>query len=233
VQIEVLADVAAVARAGAARLAAGAWAAVAERGRCVLALSGGRTPWAMLAALADERMPWAQVHVLQVDERVAPRGHADRNLTHLHELLVRPGRLASERLHAMDVEAPDLEAAAQGYARTLERLAGTPPVLDLVHLGLGADGHTASLVPADPVLEIGDRDVAPTGPYAGRRRLTLTYPVLRRARELLFLVTGREKAPALARLLAEDAAIPAGRLRHPRTVVLADRAALTTHTPGA
>src|SRR4051812_43504455 len=134
------------------------------------------------------------------------------------------GPYLSERQWATIREdyAPDLEAAARGYARVLQEIAGAPPVLDLVHLGLGPDGHTASLVPGDPVLDVTDTDVAPTGVYQGRRRMTLTYPILNRARRILWLVTGSEKAGPLVRLRAADASIPAGRVRQDRGLVLAD-----------
>src|SRR4029434_2837234 len=114
--------------------------------------------------------------IVQVDERVAPTGHPDRNLTHLRESLLGLTSLRPEQVHAMPVEAADLNAAAEEYARTLQEIAGSPPVLDLVHLGLGPDGHTASLVPGDPVLDVSDADVATTRPYQGRRRMTLTFP---------------------------------------------------------
>jgi 6-phosphogluconolactonase len=178
----------------------------------------------MLRALAGEDVPWESVHVAQVDERAAPEGHEDRNLTHIRASLDR-APLSSGRIHAMAVEPPDLEEAAARYARTLEEIAGKPPVLDLVHLGLGADGHTASLVPGDPVLDIAAADVAPAGPYQGRRRLTLTYPAIDRARRVLWLVTGSEKAGMLARLIEGDRSIPAGRVRRDRAIILADRAA--------
>jgi 6-phosphogluconolactonase len=223
--IDVLADADAAARAAATLIAAEARAAVAARGRFVLAVSGGRTPWLMLRALADEPVPWPAVHLVQVDERVAPAGDPDRNLTHIRESLLARALLRPEQVHAMPVEAPDLEAAAGNYARLLREVAGSPPVLDLVHLGLGPDGHTASLVPGDPVLGVTDADVAPTGVYQGRRRMTLTYPVLNRARRVLWLVTGAEKAGPLARLRAGDTSIPAGRVRQDRALVLADRAA--------
>jgi 6-phosphogluconolactonase len=225
VKIEVLADADAVARRGAAVIAETARVAFAARDRFVVAVSGGHTPWQMLRALAGEDVPWSGVHVVQVDERVAPAGHPDRNLTHLRESLLAHAPLCPEQIHAMPVEAPDLDAAPERYAATLAEVAGAPPVLDLVHLGLGPDGHTASLVPADPVLEVNDADVALTGIYQGRRRMTLTYPVLDRARRILWVVTGGEKAGMLARLREGDASIPAGRVRRDRALILADRAA--------
>lgn len=224
-KIEVLPEADAVARAGAAFIAAEARAAVAARGRFVVAISGGRTPWKMLRALADEPMPWADVHVAQVDERVAPPGDPDRNLTHLHESLLAHCPLDSRNVHAMPVESPDLEAASERYALTLREIAGSPAVLDVTHLGLGADGHTASLVPGDPVLDTISDDVAVTGMYQGRRRMTLTYPVLNRSRRILWLVTGSDKADMLPRLSQGDPSIPAGRLRRDQAMVFADRAA--------
>src|SRR5438128_111556 len=190
-----------------------------------MAVSGGHTPWLMLRALAGDALPWSEVHVLQVDERVAPAGDPDRNLTHLRDRLLDRAPLAPDHVHPMPVEAADLDRAAEQYGRTLQAVAGSPPVLDLVHLGLGADGHTASLVPGDPVLDVTDIDVALTGPYQGRRRMTLTYPVLNRARRVLWLITGADKAAMLGRLRRGDPTIPAGRLRQDDAVVLADRAA--------
>ncbi len=224
-KIEVLPDADSVARHAAAFVAVQARAAVAARGRFLLAVSGGRTPWVMLRALADEDVPWPSVHVFQVDERVAPAGHPDRNLTHLTASLLADAPLPPAQLHAMPVELPDLEEAAESYARTLEEHAGRPAVLDVVHLGLGPDGHTASLVPGDAVLDVSESDVALTGIYLARRRMTLTYPVLDRARTILWLVTGADKAPMLSRLLAADPSIPAGRVQQARGLVLADRAA--------
>jgi 6-phosphogluconolactonase len=175
-RMDVLADAETVARKAATILAEEARAAVAARGRFILAVSGGHTPWLMLRALAEEDVPWESVHVTQVDERVAPAGHPDRNLTHLRESLLDKAPLRPGQIHAMPVEVPDLHAAAAHYAQTLQQLAGLPAVLDLVHLRLGPDGHTASLVPGDPVLGVTDADVAPTAVYQGRRRMTLTYP---------------------------------------------------------
>jgi 6-phosphogluconolactonase len=224
-KIDVLADADAVARTAATLIAAEARAAVAARGRFLLAVSGGHTPWLMLRALAGEQVPWAEVWLVQVDERVAPAGDPARNLTHLGESLLTRVPLRPEHILAMPVEAPDLEAAARGYAHVLQEVAGIPPVLDLVHLGLGPDGHTASLVPGDPVLVVADADVALTGVYQGKRRMTLTYPVLNRARRILWVVTGGEKAEPLVRLRAADPSIPAGRVRQDQALVLADRAA--------
>jgi 6-phosphogluconolactonase len=226
-KIEILADADAVARKGAAVIAAAARDAVVARGRFIMAVSGGHTPWVMLRALAGEKVPWEEVHVVQVDERVAPAEHPDRNLTHLRKSLLTRVPLPAEQIHAMPVEGPDLEAAARQYALTLQEIAGSPPVLDLVHLGLGPDGHTASLVPGDPVLDVADADVALTGVYQGRRRMTLTYPLLNRSRHILWLVTGSEKAGMLVRLRDGDGSIPAGRVRQDQALVLADRAAAT------
>jgi 6-phosphogluconolactonase len=224
-KINVLGDAKAVAAEAAKFIAAEARMAVTVRGQFVFAISGGHTPWQMLRALATEEVPWKNVHIVQVDERVAPAGHAERNLTHLCESLLEQAPLRPEQIYALPVEEKDLEAAAASYARTLQEIAGTPPVLDLAHLGLGPDGHTASLVPGDPVCDITDADVAMTGVYEGRRRMTLTYPMLNRSRRILWLVTGAEKAGMLARLYAGDMSIPAGRVRQDKALVLADQAA--------
>jgi 6-phosphogluconolactonase len=224
-KLEIFADAEAVAQQAAAILAAEARASVARRGRFVFAVSGGHTPWVMLRALAGEVVPWDKVHLVQVDERVAPPGDPDRNSTHLRESLLDHAPLPPEQVYAMPVELTDLEEAARQYAATLAKIAGTPPVLDLIHLGLGPDGHTASLVPGDPVLQVHDADVAVTGIYQGRRRITLTYPLINRAQRLLWLVTGGEKAGMLARLRDGDQSIPGGRVNPERALVLADRAA--------
>src|SRR5712691_7746298 len=224
-RIEALADADSVARAGAALTAAEARAAVAARGRFIVAFSGGHTPWQMLRALAGEQMPWAGVHVSLLDERVPPAGDPDRNLTHLRESLLAHCPLRPEHVHAMPVETADLETASSQYALTLRDIAGAPAVLDLVHLGLGPDGHTASLVPGDPVLDVTDADVAATGPYQGRRRMTLTFPIINRSQRVLWLVTGGEKAAMLVRLRDGDPSIPASRVRRDRALILADRAA--------
>jgi len=214
-EVEVLPDAAAVARRGAALVSECAAAAIGERGRFTFAVSGGRTPWAMFAELAD-RLPWERVSIYQVDERVAPDGDPDRNLTHLLASLP-PGAAAD--VHPMPVGAGDLEEAAAGYASAL------PDAFDLVHLGLGPDGHTASLVPGDPVVDVTDRDVALTGVYQARRRMTLTYPVFDRARRILWLVTGDDKRDALRRLREGDTSIPGGRVSRDQALVVADAAA--------
>ena len=224
-KIDVLADADSVARAAASIIAEKARSGVAARGRFIMAVSGGRTPWMMLRALSHQDMPWDKVHVVQVDERVAPAGHPDRNLTHLRDSLLTHAPLPMNHIYAMPVEADDLEAAAAQYAATLQEIAGSPPVLDLVHLGLGSDGHTASLIPGDPVLKAAETDVALTGSYQGRRRMTLTYPILNRSRCILWLVTGSGKAGMLARLRDGDLSIPAGLVHREQAIVLADRAA--------
>ena len=224
-KMQILADADAVANEAAKIIAAEARAAVEARGRFIMAVSGGRTPWQMLRVLAKEDVPWQSVHVVQVDERIAPAGDPDRNLTHLRESLLPGAPLPAEHIYAMPVEEADLQAAARRYSHTLEQIAGTPPVLDLAHLGLGPDGHTASLVPSDPVLGVTDRDVALTGLYQNRRRMTLTYPMLNRSRRILWVVTGSDKVDALARLGDADMSIPAGRIRQDQALVLADRAA--------
>lgn len=212
--LEVLPDARTVAERGAEVVADAARRAVAERGSFTVALSGGRTPWVMLEVLGRLDLPWEGVGVWQVDERVAPNGDPDRNLTSL-DPLVPP----AASLHPMLVDAADLESEARRYAASL------PGAFDLVHLGMGDDGHTASLVPGDPVLDMRDHDVALTGEYRGRPRMTLTYPTLDRARRVLWLVAGADKAPMLPRLLRGDPTIPAGRVAAVDQLVLADAAA--------
>lgn len=223
--IVVYADADTVALEAAKLIAKEAREAVAKRGKFAMAVSGGKTPWVMLRELKHQDVPWKGVHVVQVDERVAPGGDPDRNLTHLRESLLEHAPLRPEQIYAMPVESGDLEAACVRYARILETIAGSPPVLDLVHLGLGPDGHTASLVPGDAVLAMKDADVALTGIYQNRRRMTLTYPIINRARHVLWLVTGSEKTEMLARLQAGNVSIPASRVSRDHAVVLADRAA--------
>src|SRR6201988_354793 len=229
-KIKVYADADAVALAAAQLIAKEARDAFATRGRFVMAVSGGKTPWVMLRDLAQEDVPWKGVHVFQVDERVAPEGDPDRNLTHLRESLLEHAPLRPDQIHAMPVEAGNLEAACASYAQVLEKIAGSPPVLDRVHLGLGPDGHTASLVPGDPVLAVVDRPVAVTEAYQGHRRMTLTYPALARADEILWLISGSDKRDALSRLLVADPSIPAGRINRDHALILADRAAASDYS---
>ncbi|HEU4393864.1 MAG TPA: 6-phosphogluconolactonase [Solirubrobacterales bacterium] len=217
-KLEVVADEKAAARRAAELIAETGAAAAAARGPFGMAMSGGRSPWAMLAILGElEQMPWDSTELFQVDERIAAPGSEDRNLTHMvlglsmeHQPALRP----------MPVTQRDREAAAREYESSL------PERFDLVHLGLGPDGHTASLVPGDPVLEVRDRRVALTGgEYQGHRRMTLTYPALEDARQVLWLVTGAEKREPLAKLLDGDPSIPAGRVRNKEMIVVADEAA--------
>ena len=216
--LEVVPGEAEAALRGADLIAAAGRAAVEEHGSFALAMSGGRTPWAMLAILSDhEEMPWGRTSLFQVDERVASPGSPDRNLTHMVLGLAMEHQPA---LRPMPVTERDLEAAARKYEESL------PERLDLVHLGLGADGHTASLVPGDPVLEVADRRVALTETaYEGHRRMTLTYPALAAAGQVLWLVTGPTKREPLAKLLLGDESIPAGLVENPAMTVVADEAA--------
>jgi len=223
--IEILPDIASLARRAAAVIAADARAAVQARGRFIMAVSGGKTPWLMLRELANEQVPWANVHVLQIDERIAPAGDPDRNYEHLRATLLENAPIPEQQIYPMPVEMADSDAAARQYAQTLESIAGKPPVLDLAHLGLGPDGHTASLIPNDPVLNVMDRDVAITGVYQNRRRMTLTYPVLNRSRRILWLVSGEDKVAALAKLRRADPSIPGGRVNQSQALLLADRGA--------
>jgi 6-phosphogluconolactonase len=218
IDLEVLADEKAAARRAAELIAAAGAKAVADHGSFSFAMSGGRSPWSMLAVLGDlDQMPWRETELFQVDERVASPGSDDRNLTHMvlglsmdHQAALRP----------MPVTHRDLDEAAHEYETSL------PDRIDLVHLGLGPDGHTASLVPGDPVLEVTDRRVAmTTNEYQGHRRMTLTYRALEEAREIIWLVTGEEKAGPLRQLLASDESIPAGRVRNESMTIVADRAA--------
>jgi 6-phosphogluconolactonase len=227
-QIEVLANDDAVAKAAAGVIADAARKAVAERGVFTLAVSGGKTPWAMLKDLASEEVPWSQVHVFQIDERIAPEGDPDRNLTHLHESLLGNALIPKENIHAMPVNAADPVEGAKHYEKTLQEICGNPPTLDMAHLGLGPDGHTASLIPGDPVLEVTDRDVALTDPvnlYQNRRRMTLTYPMINRSRKIMWLATGAAKVPMIVRLKAADHTIPGGRINQSKALLFTDTAA--------
>lgn len=194
---------------------------IAARGRCVLALSGGRSPRPMFERLRSADLDWPKVTILQVDERVAPPGHPDRNLTHLRLALADHVPAA---LYPIPVEVDDPEAAARAYEVLLRVTCGLTPVLDVLHLGLGADGHTASLIPDDPVVRECAREVAATGTYQGRRRVTLTAPVLSRARQAVWLVGDADRRDALDKLRRGDPSIPASRVRAPGVLVSRRRA---------
>lgn len=196
--------------------------AVSDRGQAVIALSGGRTPAEMVRTLATIPLPWDRVHLFQVDERVVPADDPARNWSHL-------GLLAElvpvTHRHPMPVEDPDADSR---YSEELCLSAGRPPLLDVVHLGLGEDGHTASLVPGDPVLDVVDQDVAWVGSYRGHRRLTLTLPVLARARHQVWLVTGSGKATSVRELAAAGYTSPGARaMRGAVATVFVDAGAAT------
>jgi 6-phosphogluconolactonase len=217
-KLEVLDDPAAVHRHGAELIAEAAREALEDRDRCAIAVSGGLDPWPMFSRLEDHQLDWTRIEIFQVDERVAPAGSDERNLTHLIESL---SIGAQGSIRPMPVTDDDLEAAADRYAETL------PDALDIAHLGIGSDGHTASLVPGDPVLDVTDRRVAVTaGEYQGVRRMTLTFPALEHVRKLLWVVTGEEKVDALQMLIDQDPSTPSGRVRPGGdSLILADRAA--------
>ncbi len=227
IRVEILPDAALAARA-ADFVAERAEAAVGRRGTFSLAVSGGSTPAAMFQELATRRVPWESIHLFQVDERVAPPGHPDRNLGILRESLLDRAPIPTENVHLMGVNDDDLDAAARAYAQELRRVCGAEGRLDLVHLGLGSDGHTASWPPGDPVAEVTEvtgMEVAVVGPFLGRLRMTLTPPPINRAGEILWLVAGPDKADALRRLLAGDPTLPAARVRTHHATLLADAGA--------
>jgi 6-phosphogluconolactonase len=214
---------AAQAAAAAARHVADCLArATAERGQFTLALSGGSTPWAMLAILSDMDLDWSATHLFQVDERRAPDGDAARNLSHTRSHFTDRIGLAESHIHAMPVTADDFVAGAREYADTLARVCGDPPVLDLVHLGMGGDGHTASLLPGDELLDVTGADVGVTGLYQGHRRMSLTFPAINRARNIMWLVNGTDKSAMLQSTIDADRSIPAGRIEQARATIFTD-----------
>lgn len=198
---------------------------IARKGFFTMAISGGRTPWEMIKALAKENLPWEKVFLFQVDERVAPDAHADRNLTQLFKSIEGSPLVLRLNIFHMHVTAEDLDLACEEYAEQIQRITENGK-LDLVHLGLGTDGHTASLVPDDSVLNISDKNVATThSSYQGRQRMTLTFPLINQAEKILWVVTGSEKAEMLRRLLNQDPSIPAGRIAQNHAVVFTEESA--------
>jgi 6-phosphogluconolactonase len=223
VAVELLMDPPALASRAADLVSARLAEAAEARGRATLAVSGGSTPAAFLAELARRSLPWEHVHVFQVDERVAPPG-PDRNLTGLQEALLDRVAIPAGNVHPMPVDEPDLTAAAAAYEEVIRAVTGTGGELDVVHLGVGDDGHTASWPPGDPVVDAPD-DVAVVGPFNGRLRMTLTPPAVNRAGWIMWLISGVAKAAVLRRLLAGDPALPASRVRRHEVTLLADGAA--------
>jgi 6-phosphogluconolactonase len=217
-----------VARAAAQHIGTCALRAIQERGQFSLALSGGSTPWLMLNHLARLDLPWDRFHVFQVDERVAPDGDAERNLTHIKDQFTGLVAIPPHQVHAMPVLEENLDAAANKYMHTLRGIAGMPAILDLVHLGLGGDGHTASLFPGSPLLDSLARDVDIARVEHQRIRMTLTYPAINRARNILWLISGADKAGMLQRLISQDHSIPAGRVSQDQATIFTDISLLTT-----
>lgn len=190
-----------------------------------MAVSGGSTVRAMLRMLGTEEVPWGGVYVVQGHERVGRMGNQDTNLPDIRQALMEDTPIDPTHIHPMPVGLSDLDAAAGQYAQTLRALCGNPPVLDLVQLELFSSGRTAALLPGDPVLEIMDRDVAVTEVHEQCRRMTLTFPLINRARQILWMVTGQEKRISLGRLRNGDLAIPASHVSRDQARLLADRAA--------
>ncbi len=232
-----------VAAAAAAEVLARGAEAVTARGAFALALAGGSTPRVLYALLADPggpfatRMPWQRTQVFFGDERHVPPDHPDSNFRMASQSLLERVPVPAENVHRIRGELPDADAAAAAYERELRAALGEPPALDLVLLGLGEDGHTASLFPGSPALEERERwVVAPWVERLGKRRITLTLPALEAARQVLFLVTGAGKSAALRRALREPASaepVPASRVRpgNGRVLWLADRAAAASLGP--
>lgn len=221
IDVEILPDPSALAARAAELVAARLADAVAARGRATLAVSGGSTPKAFLAELAGAALPWEAIHVFQVDERAAPPGHEDRNLTGLQHALLDRAPIPAGNVHAMPVEEPDLDDAAAAYADEIRAATGPDGRIDVVHLGIGDDGHTASWPPGDPVVDAKE-DVAVVGPFNGRLRMTLTPPAVNRAGWIMWQIEGATKAPMTARLIEGDPEIPASRVRRHDVTLLAD-----------
>ena len=199
--------------------------AILTKGSFTMAISGGKTPWQMLKILAKAKLRWEKVFLFQVDERVAPDGNEERNLTQLFKSIEGSGIMTRINVFPMHVISENLEEETKAYAEAIEKVAENGE-LDLIHLGMGSDGHTASLIPGDSVCEVAGAAIAmTTQPYQGRMRMTMTYPLINRAKEILWLVTGEEKAEMLQRLLQQDPSIPAGKVNPTHATIFADKAA--------
>lgn len=224
-RLETLDDAGAVAARGAELIAEQLQRAVSTRDHATVAISGGNTPLPMLRRLAELPLPWARIDVFQVDERIAPDGHEDRNATHQRQALAPCVEAYGDRFHWMPVTGAAPADGAADYAALLAACAGSAPALDVVQLGLGEDGHTASLFGPADAAERATGDVAVTGVHDGRRRMTLTLPVLNRAAFVLWLVTGEAKRRVLERFIDADPALVACAVRRERAHLLADAAA--------
>jgi 6-phosphogluconolactonase len=226
-KLRILPDAEAVAQKATQIIAELARERIRLTGKFLFAASGGSTPWKVLRQLADKSLPWEGIELFQVDERIAPAGDLQRNLTRIKENLLEHSPLIEKQIHAMPVEQTDLESAAETYAQQLHKLCGNPVKLDLIHLGLGEDGHTASLLPGDPARN-SQRPITVTNEYQGLRRMTMTYPVINAAQHRLWIVTGSNKQPMLERLYHGDESIPAGLVERNNAIILADQSAAGT-----
>ena len=221
-ELHVLTDAEAVAQKAVQIITELAQERARRTGKFLFAVSGGSTPWRVLRQLADTALPWENLELFQVDERIAPAGDAQRNLTQIKKNLLDHSPLTQKQIHAMPVEASNLESATQDYGRRLYEFCGNPPKLDLIHLGLGEDGHTASLLPGDPARKSHEL-IAVTHKYQGLRRMTMTYPVINAALRRLWIVTGANKQSMLERLYHGDDSIPAGLVERSNAIILADQ----------
>jgi len=222
-EVRLVADAAALADAAAQAIVDAAVESVAERGRFSIVLAGGATPRATYMRLAvpplAERLPWDRTWVFFGDERCVPPDHAESNYHMAYETLLSKVPIPSERVFRLRGEAEDPEAAATEYARTLAGAFATPrgglPRFDLVLLGMGLDGHTASLFPGSPALKEVFRPVVAVHAAAAvlPQRLTLTFPPINAAARIIFLVSGAEKAKAVKAMLRDGVALPAAMVR--------------------
>lgn len=234
VNVEVLPDSEALAERAVAVIVDAAARAIEERGVFVWAVSGGSTPRRMLALLSERTdLDWSRTHLFQVDERVAPYGDPDRNAmmldTHLlTDTFRKHNAPAGIWLMPVDDAVEDPEFATRLYEEKMDEVTGSPVVFDLIQLGMGSDGHTASLIPDDPILEVDEVDVAVSAEYQGRIRMSFTWPVLDRAKELLWVIGGESKQEAVKLFLANDPSIPATLPTQARATVLLDEAANPT-----